>query len=171
MDLVKNPMDSQWMAVYTKPRSEKKAYDQLLKKEFEVFLPLRKTLKQWSDRKKWIEEVVIPSYLFIRCTEKQRFEILQEPHVLNFVYWLGKPAIIRDEEIQALKDFINNVKAVNIEIKQFEKGQKVVIAGGLLKEKSGVVVARNNNQVSIQIESLGMALIAKIDTADVQLME
>jgi len=171
MEPIKLTNTQHWMAVYTKPRSEKKAYERLLNQGVEVFLPMQKKLKQWSDRKKWIEEVVIPSYLFVRCTEKQRFEILQEVHVLNFVYWLGKPAIIRDEEMEALKDFINNVKVVDIEIRHFEKGQKVLIAGGPLKEKSGIVVAKNKTQVSIQLDSLGMILVAKVDAADVQLAD
>ncbi|MDV7400146.1 transcription termination/antitermination NusG family protein, partial [Arthrospira platensis SPKY1] len=69
--------EAKWMAVYTKPRCEKKAFERLSKREdLELYLPVQKRLKQWSDRKKWVEEVVLPSYLFIKCTEKQRYDIL-----------------------------------------------------------------------------------------------
>ena len=103
--------NSKWHVLYTKPRHEIKALERLAQKGFEVYCPMKTTLKQWSDRKKKVSEPLLPSYLFIKTTEKKRAIPLTDPSVLNYIFWLGKPAIVRDSEIDALKGIITKDKA------------------------------------------------------------
>ena len=75
------------------------------------------TIKQWSDRKKKISTPLIPSYIFVHVNEKEKSKVLEDPSVLNYIYWLGKPAIIRDYEIERLKGLISKEKMQEFEIK------------------------------------------------------
>lgn len=150
-----------WMVVYTKPRWEKKVADGLEKMGVENFCPINRELRQWADRKKWVDVVIIPSYVFVRCNEKLRSTVLQQPGVLNFVYWLGKPGIVRDEEMDALKRFIMDNAGEKIEVIQISPGTKVVIEGGPLNEQKGIVIKYNKKKVKIKLEGLGIALVSR----------
>src|ERR1700744_6665019 len=79
-----------WYPVYTNPRAEKKAYQALLNKGIETYLPLHRQLKQWSDRKKWVEEPLIKSYLFVKIAEQQQTEVLMTRGVSRFIYFSNK---------------------------------------------------------------------------------
>src|ERR1700743_3751325 len=92
-----------WYPVYTHPRAEKKACQALLNKGIEVYLPLRRQLKQWSDRKKWVDEPFIKSYLFVRITEYDQAEVLMTKGVARFIDFGGKIAPMPDRQIGDLK--------------------------------------------------------------------
>jgi transcription antitermination factor NusG len=92
----------QWYALYTEPRHEKKVADRLLKLGVEVYCPLVTQIKQWSDRKKKVEVPLLPSYVFVKLEESNRDIVFQVSGVVRYLFWLGKPAIIRNEEIQHL---------------------------------------------------------------------
>jgi transcription antitermination factor NusG len=83
-----------WYAVYTKPRSEKKLADLLNDKGIEAYLPMRRTLKQWSDRKKMVDEPLITSYVFVHVFRKNYFEVLNTPGAVKYIWFCGKPAVI-----------------------------------------------------------------------------
>src|SRR5215211_2634080 len=95
--------ESKWYAVYTKPRWEKKVADLLTRKQIENYCPLNKVKRQWSDRKKIVMEPLFQSYVFVRVPKNMLTMVRETSGVLNFVYWLQKPAIIRDEEIDLIK--------------------------------------------------------------------
>lgn len=122
-----------WRAVYTKPRSEKKVAERLEQQGIEVYCPVQTTLKQWSDRKKKVSVPIFPSYVFLRLSEKESDLVLQDPGVLNFVYWLGQPALIRDEEIEGIRAFLSNYRDSTIVLVDYEKGDKVEIIEGPFK--------------------------------------
>src|SRR5665213_2110975 len=102
-----------WYAVYTKPRCEKKVADLLVKKNIENYCPLNRVQKQWSDRKKIILEPLFTSYVFVNINSSERLSVQQTYGVLNFVFWLNKPAVIRNEEIDIIKRFLNEHTNVN----------------------------------------------------------
>jgi transcription antitermination factor NusG len=151
-----------WMVVYTKPRWEKKVAEGLQKQGIETYCPISRELRQWTDRKKWVEVVIIPSYVFVRCNEKMRLEILQFPGVLNFVYWLRKPGIVRDEEMLALQKFIDAYGHEEMELVHLTPGSKVVVEGGPLNERSGIIVDVKKNNARIQLEGLGIAIVSRV---------
>ena len=121
------------------------------------------SIKQWSDRKKKVSIPLIPSYIFIKVDEKNRTKILTDPSILNFVYWLGKPAIIRDYEIERLKGLISKEKMQEFEIKKLEIGREIAISKGHIKSKKAIVQTVSNNYVTAELKELGMTIILKTD--------
>ena len=151
------------MAIYSKPRSEKKVAERLTRNNIEVYCPLQTTLRQWSDRKKKVQVPIFPSYVFVHVQESERITVLSDPSVLNFVYHLGKPAIIRDKEMEILMQFLDDDNSYEeISIHQYEKGDKVDIIAGPFKEHRAEVDEVNKSQVTLLLESLGM--VVKIKT-------
>jgi transcription antitermination factor NusG len=152
-----------WYAVYTRPRWEKKVDALLQKKGIESYCPLNKVRRKWSDRIKLVEEPLFKSYVFVRVLEADRTEVRMTDGVINFVYWSGKPALIKEKEIQAIKRFLNeheNVELVRMEVKP---GDQVQVLAGPLMETEGKVIEIKNKVAKVAIESLGYILVAHID--------
>ena len=150
-----------WHAVYTKPRHEKKALERLSINGLEVYCPMTITIKQWSDRKKKIRTPLIPSYIFVHVNEKEKSKVLKDPSVLNYIYWLGKPAIIRDYEIESLKGLISKEKMQEFEIKKLKIGEKISVSKGNLKYENATIKKVNNNNVHVELSELGIVVIFK----------
>jgi transcription antitermination factor NusG len=98
--------NKKWYAVYTRPRWEKKVADLLVRKHIDNYCPLNKVVRQWADRKKLVLEPLFTSYVFVHTTPQEHLAIKQTDGILNFVFWLGQPAVIRDEEIDTIKLFL-----------------------------------------------------------------
>lgn len=149
-----------WMAIYCKARNEKKVLDRLSEKGFTVYCPMQTRKKQWSDRIKKVTEPVISSYVFVHCNINQRKNILMDPAVLNFVFYLGKPAIIRDVEIEKLKYIMGeqNSSFGDISLDHFKSGDKVRLLKEGFSELEGVLQKVEKHKVSVLIESLGLII-------------
>lgn len=146
-----------WYALYTKPRNEKKVAQRLEAMGVEVFCPLVTSIVQWSDRKKKVQKPLLNSYVFVKLEEKSKNDVFQVNGIVRFVYWLGKPAIIRDEEIHALKECLQN--PINgVEIQDWKLNDKVVIRDGVFKNTAGIVKEITASQVILILESLGIIL-------------
>lgn len=152
----------QWYAVYTRPRWEKKVAELLEKKKIEVYCPLNKVHRQWADRKKVVLEPLFPSYVFVNVTEKEHASIKQTDGVINFVYWLAKPAVIRNDEIDTIKKFLNEYDYVTVEKTAVNLNDRVRIVNGPLMMWEGNIVEIRTNTVKIALPSLGHTLIAEI---------
>jgi transcription antitermination factor NusG len=152
----------QWYALYTRPRWEKKVADMLEKKKVEVYCPLNKVQKQWADRKKVVLEPLFASYVFVYITEQEHLGIKQTDGVVNFVYWLNRPAVIRNEEIDTIKKFLNEYDHVSVERTQVNLNDRVRIINGPLMMWEGHVVEIRTNTVKITLPSLGQTLVAEI---------
>jgi len=152
--------DKKWLVVYTTPRAEKKVYDRLKEQGIETYLPLYTTIRQWSDRKKKVELPLFNSYVFVRVGEKERFVVLETYGVVRFLYFLKKPAVVRDKEIEAIRQFLNQTEGLKIKI---EVGQKVEIASGPMEGIYGKVVRIGKEKLVLHIEQLSMTLIAEVD--------
>jgi len=156
-------MSSRWFAIYTRPRWEKKVNHLLLQKGIESYCPLNKVRRKWSDRIKTIEEPLFKSYVFVRIADEDRTPVRMTNGVVNFVYWNGKPAIIKEKEIQVIKRFLDeyeNVEAVKIELSE---GDRVQVLAGPMMEREGKVLEVKNKVAKVCIDSLGYMLIAYID--------
>jgi transcription antitermination factor NusG len=152
----------QWYALYTRPRWEKKVADLLEKKKVEVYCPLNRVEKQWADRKKVVLEPLFSSYVFVHISEQEHLGIKQTDGVVNFVYWLNKPAVIRNEEIDTIKKFLNEYDHVSVEKTQVNLNDRVRIINGPLMMWEGHVVEIRTNTVKITLPSLGQTLVAEI---------
>lgn len=157
-----------WHALYTKPRTEKKVVERLLLKGFEVFAPMETKIKQWSDRKKKVEEPFFKSYVFVQFDEGQKYEVLNTPGVVSLVTWLGKPAQIRNEEVQAIRDFLDRYKGAKLESIELEAGKRVRVKHGELEDTYGTVVRQSKHRVVLEIEKLGMALYAEVPKSQIE---
>jgi transcriptional antiterminator RfaH len=150
--------DKQWLVVYTKSRFEKKVVEQITKVGIEVYCPLKKTKKQWSDRTKWIDEPLFKSYVFVHVSEQERIKVLQVFGVVRFLYWLQKPAVVKQKEIDEIKRWLNEYDHSLIEIKKYLPGDRVVIKSGSFIDIEGEVVGGKKNKVRLYIEALGLAI-------------
>ena len=153
--------NSKWHVLYTKPRHEIKALERLVQNGFEVYCPMKTTLKQWSDRKKKVSEPLLPSYLFIKTIEKNRAIPLTDPSVLNYIFWLGKPAIVREYEIDTLKGIISKDKVQEFEIRQLNIGDKIDINKGQIKSKNAIIKTISNNYITAELKELGITIVLK----------
>lgn len=143
-----------WHVLYTKPRNEKKVSLRLSENGFEVYCPLIKTLRQWSDRKKKVKVPMFPSYIFAYIEEKERPLLLQDPGILNYVYWLGKPAIVRDIEMEAIKRIAESGEGVNVSNTNFEKGQMIEIPEGPFRGLNGKIDKIDQRKLILFVEQL-----------------
>ena len=156
-------MNSKWYAVYTRPRWEKKVNRLLQEKGIESYCPLNKVRRKWSDRVKTVEEPLFKSYVFVKIEEKGRTDVRMTDGVINFVYWDGKKAIIKEKEIQTIKLFLEeheNVELVKIELKP---EQRVRVIAGPMMDQEGKVLEVKNKVAKVAIDSLGYVLVAHID--------
>lgn len=157
-----------WYALYTKPRWEKKVASGLEAAGFTAYCPLNKSVRQWSDRKKVVYEPVFRGYVFIHCTLRQLWESLNIAGILAPVRYLGKPAVIRDEEIQTIRKFLKDFEEVIVEELSLEKSARVRIRTGVLMDYEGTVVEVYGSRAIVKINSLGLQLSAQFNKKDLE---
>jgi transcription antitermination factor NusG len=152
-----------WLADYTKPRWEKKVDGVLLRKGINSWCPLQKVQKQWSDRKKIVEVPLFRSYVFVHINGDERLKVLQTEGVINFVHYLNKPAVIRDEEIALIKLYLLEEEAtISVHsIQSFSENDKVVIKQGVFMDNTGTVIRSVNKKIYVRLESLGQVLVVE----------
>ena len=157
-----------WNVLYTKTKNEKKVFERLSNLGIDAYCPCQRTLKQWSDRKKWVDEPVFKSYIFVKVpeSESQKLQILNSPGVVRFLYWLGKPAQVRQVEIDGIRSFLGEHQSV--ESISFDAGSKLNVKQGVLKGSEGVVLYQTKNEVVLSVEKLGMSLVARLPKVSVE---
>jgi transcription antitermination factor NusG len=160
-----------WYVVYTKPRWEKKVYRLFEERGIEAYCPLNRVRKKWSDRIKWVDEPLFKSYVFVSVAEDDLSEIRLVNGVVNFVYWLGKPAVVKDKEIEIIRKFLNEYEDVRVEPVELKKDTKVTIRKGVLMDKEAKVMKVLNNRVQVVIESIGFVLVAVVDKSNIAVSE
>jgi transcription antitermination factor NusG len=163
-------MDKNWYAVYTKPRWEKKIAEVLTKRKFENYCPLNMVQKQWHDRKKIIYEPLFTSYVFVRAEENQQTELKNVDGIINLVYWLRKPAIISDHEINTIKRFLNDYGNVYLERAEVNVNDTVRILSGPLMNQEGNIISVNNKLVKVALPSLGYLMVAHVEKQNVRVI-
>ncbi len=148
------PDTRKWYAVYTKPKWEKKVSQLLTKKKIESYCPLNKVVRQWKDRRKLIMEPLFNSYVFVHLTEQEIWSVRQTEGVLNFVYWLSKPAIIQDQEIITIQRFLNDYQNVHLEKARVNPHDTVRVMGGPLMYLEGNVLEVKNKTLMKNIHDV-----------------
>lgn len=145
-----------WYAFYVKPRHEKKAAERVRDLGVEVFCPLVTLKVRWSDRWKTIQKPLINGYLFARVIEIERREVLNDPAIFRTVFWKGRPAMIRNEEIEAMRHLLR--EGENVKMDPIHPGDRVKVTKGGnvlgISGLEGVVVQVRGDQISLRIESL-----------------
>jgi transcription antitermination factor NusG len=161
-----------WFVVYTRSRCEKKVYTVLTKRGVESYCPLNKCLRNWSDRKKVILEPLFRSYVFVRVSRQEIEKIKQHTSdIVNVVYWLGSPAIVREDEIKQIQLFLGEYQNVKIEKREVRINDDIKIIQGPLMNKIGRIGEIRKNMVKILIPSLGYMLSAEVKISNIEIMD
>ncbi len=150
-----------WYALYTKSRQEKKVYQLLQEQNIESYLPLEKKIKQWSDRKKKVEEPMIRSYVFVKTSEKEYYDILNTNGAVRYVTFEGKAAAIPDWQIEAMKKINEHHIHHFFTEEKYHQGDQVIISEGPLKGFEGEIIKdpEGKQKVIIRISNIGYSLV------------
>ena len=160
-----NEQNKKWIAVYTKPRHEKTVEKELQKKEFEVYLPLLKQRRKWSDRKKWVEFPLFRSYIFVKTEIKNALFVLQTLGVVKVVKFGGEVAVIQNDSIQAIKLMIEGGYMTEA-TDYFVKGVPVEVKDGPLKGLVGEVIrVDNHDRLLVRVDAIQHSVSVQINRA------
>jgi len=158
-----------WYPVYTNARAEKKAFEALSNKGVISYLPLHRQLKQWSDRKKWVEEPFIKSYIFVNIAEHEQAEVLMTKGISRFLYLSGKPASMPERQIRELQLLMASSFELEITEENLQPGEKVIIKAGPLKGMTGEVVSHRSQKLLIlRLQSIGCSIIVHVAASYIQ---
>jgi len=159
-----------WYAVYTRPHNEKKVCSWLMENNIECYLPLKSSLRQWSDRKKWIEEPLFRSYIFVRVSHIEYFKVLNIPGVVYYVSFGGQPQAIPDYQIDYIKTIVQQKeKEIEVNYKNIRKGSECEVLIGPLKGIKGEVVRiSGQSRLVIRLASMGVSLQVNISRDEIK---
>ena len=156
-------MMKNWYALYTKPRHEKKVHEQLVDKNFESYLPLVKSKRQWKDRKKTVEMPLFNSYLFANFEYKYRFDILQTNGIVKIVNFNGVPAVVPEWQINSLRKMLEFPKSLKLE-SYILPGEIVEVMEGPMRGLRGTVDKRkNSNRLVLTIDGIMQSISVEVD--------
>ena len=147
-----------WYVVYTKPKWEKKVAERLNAIGVITYCPLISKVSQWSDRKKKVSVPLFNSYIFVQIEDKQRNQVFEVPGAIRYLFWLGKPAVVKKEEIEAIKNWLSAPNEYEVAVDQWKKGDTIVLESGPFKSQTAVIQAVKQNHYILILESLGCVL-------------
>lgn len=136
----------------------------------EHYCPLNKVQKQWSDRRKVVLEPLFKGYVFVLVEETKKWDIKNVDGILNYVYWLGKPALVKQSEIDTIRKFLQEFDDVQVSNTDIEVQDKVIIRQGVLMNYEGMVLEVSGNNAKVQIQSMGLVLSAVFKKANLHLI-
>jgi transcription antitermination factor NusG len=154
--------EANWFAVYTRPKWERKVTELLMKKQIKAYCPLNRDFREWGDKRKGTIDPLFSSYVFVYLTEKEVLKVVQTRGVISFVYWLGKPAVIQNEEIDAIQSFLDQYSHVKLERTPVNLNDHVRIINGPLMLRKGNVLEVRSGSVKVILPSLGQILVSEV---------
>lgn len=155
----------QWIAIYTRPKWEKKVNLLTQQQGIASFCPLVKTRKRWADRYKTVELPLFNSYVFAEADPHEQHKIQQISGVVNIVYHCGKPATLTYQEIERIKTILeqNHTEIESVSLTQLDIGDKIKVKNGILTDWQGEVISIKGKSVVMILDQFNCALIAKVD--------
>lgn len=159
-----------WHALYTAPRHEKSVARQIERRDIACFLPLYRSVRRWKDRRKELELVLFPGYVFVRITLQNRLRVLQLPGAVRLVTFNGQPAVLPQDEIENLRNRLAN--SPNIEPYPYLRvGRRVRVRGGPMQGLEGIIQRKKDRcRVIFSIDLIMRSVAVEIDEADVELV-
>jgi transcription antitermination factor NusG len=156
-------LEARWYAAYTKPRNEKKAFERLMANGIETYLPIQRRLKQWSDRKKIVEEPLFRSYIFVKITQKDYYNVLNTYGIVRYVTFEGKAAPIPDKQIDLIKNLLEQDVEIESVEETLEPGTKVEVKFGTLMGLTGSLIDHKGKQkVIVRLEHISHSLLVTL---------
>jgi len=150
-----------WYVLITKPKNEKKVESRLVDLGISVCCPTRIDHRQWSDRLKKVEVPLLPSMVLVNLQEKERSLVFQVPGALRYLFWMGKPAEVSQQEVDELQEIKKN-QANILEVNKIEEGDEVELDNLGSEIKKGVVKRISGNQCWVVLKNLGYVVKLKI---------
>lgn len=155
--------EKKWLAAYVKMHHEKKVRDQLKAMGIEQFLPVQEEFRQWSDRRKKVERVLIPMMIFVRANPSEQREVIALPSVIRYLTLRGEhtPTEIPAVQMERFRFMLDHSEsAVTFSVEDLRPGEKVRVIKGSLAGLEGELVTINGSaRVAIRIEQLGCAVV------------
>lgn len=161
-----------WYALYTRSRAEKKVHSELQAREINSFLPMRKTLREWSDRKKKVEVPLFNSYVFVNVSEKEYLQALQAEGVVRYVSFSGKAVAIPPQQIEAIKAYLDEGAPQYEESElKLEAGVNIEITRGPMMGLTGILLTlHGKHRVKVEIDCVGQSLIIDVPRTSLQVI-
>lgn len=160
-----------WYVVYTQPRNEKKCAVYLTEQNIQFYLPLVKTIRQWSDRKKKVEIPLFPSYMFVFISQKEYYDVLNVPGISRYLFFEGKPATIRQKDIDKIKMLLGADIDIDVTTEKFSQGDEVEITYGPMRGIRGEMVSyKNERKVAIKIQQIDFSLLIHVPVNQLKLI-
>jgi transcriptional antiterminator RfaH len=161
-----NSSEEKWYALYTRPRAEKLVYQRLVEVGIETFLPLQKTYRTWSDRKKLVEKPLLSSYIFVKTNSKNFPQVYRTNGVVKFISFEGHPVSIPQNQIDNLRLLINSNAEIEVSSENFAPGDNVtVVTGALIGLTGELIKIGGKKRVVVRIDRLDQNLILTIPKA------
>ena len=153
-----------WFILYTKPNKEIQVAEHLKELGLVSFCPTITIVKQYSDRKKKIIKPLIPSYVFVFIEDGRRNDVFSIFGVVRYMFWMGKPAIVRDNEIELMKQYHNGLYQ-SVSLTEITRGQLYKISEGIFAGKTGKIIETQKNKIKLELESLGITVSLRLQAA------
>lgn len=147
-----------WYVLYTKPKWEKKVTEKLQQIGITAYCPVISKVQQWSDRKKKVEMPLFSSYVFVQVEERERNAVFAVSGVIRYLFWLGKPAIVKDREIVVIQQWLLEPDFFEVEVRTWQPGDRVVLEQGVFKDQLAVVQEVKSSSCVLVLEALGCVL-------------
>lgn len=167
-----NPSAKYWYALYTLPKAEKKVADRLEKAGITFYLPLTKQLKKWSDRKKWVEEPLFKSYIFVNIAEADYYNVLNTQGVVRFITFSGKAVYIPEKELETIRKLLVEYPDELEVVGHLTPGSPIeIIAGPMMGIKGELVVYKGEKRASIKVEYINQSVLVNIPASFIAPLE
>ncbi len=165
-------MDKKWYVLQAKPLKEKKVFEQIHKKNIEVYLPTVETIRYWSDRKKKINVPLFPGYLFVFADKHERYDAISNTiGALRYLMYQRRFAVVKEEEINNIRISLVKPERVKIEDICLLEGDYVEITGGIFKGLKGVIVQfRGNYKLMVSITEINTTFSVELSNSEVKLI-
>jgi transcription antitermination factor NusG len=157
-----------WYAIYVCSRHEKHVLSQLQERRIGCFLPVYRSVRRWKDRRKELELVLFPGYVFVHIDLRDRLRVLQLPSVVRFVSFYGHPAPLPDTDIEILsKGLASGIRA---EPHPYLKvGHRARVRSGPLAGAQGILMRRKDKfRVVLSIDLIMRSVAVEVDEADIE---
>ena len=151
-----------WYVLYTKPQNERKIAARLKNIGIEAYCPLRTEIRQWSDRKKKMKVPLLPSMLLVNVQENARNMVYQVPGVQRYMFWLGKPAMVSQKEVDALQEMETQKNNDKLKVETLKPGAKLDLTKMGFHAQEGTVKYVSGNQCWVVLEGLGYVIKIEI---------
>jgi transcription antitermination factor NusG len=151
----------QWFVLHTKPRNEVKACERLRQQGIEAYAPTYLEVRQYSDRKKKVRVPFFASYVFVRLSEKDRPRAFCHPGILRYLYWQGKPAVVRETELDLIRTYLEGRERHQVLVERLAVGDQVVLVRGALKGQQAHIETLSTSRVRLVLPVLGYKITTR----------